>query len=93
MAGKVILTAEQIFGHHDISIYLRPTQTSSALGFHSHEFTEIAVLFHGSALYSTQFGSQEIRAGDVLVMPAKKPHAVFAKEDFKMLLTVVFPLD
>ena len=32
-------------------------------------------------------------AGDVLVMPAKKPHAVFAKEDFKMLLTVVFPLD
>ena len=26
MAGKVILTAEQIFGHHDISIYLRPTQ-------------------------------------------------------------------
>ena len=30
---------------------------------------------------------------DVLVMPAKKPHAVFAKEDFKMLLTVVFPLD
>ena len=33
------------------------------------------------------------KAGDVLVMPAKKPHAVFAKEDFKMLLTVVFPLD
>ena len=24
---------------------------------------------------------------------AKKPHAVFAKEDFKMLLTVVCPLD
>ena len=33
------------------------------------------------------------KAGDILVMPAKKPHAVFAKEDFKMLLTVVFPLD
>ena len=39
-------------------------------------------------------GAEHIcRAGDVLVMPAKKPHAVFAKEDFKMLLTVVFPLD
>ena len=33
------------------------------------------------------------RVGDVLVMSAKKPHAVFAKEDFKMLLTVIFPLD
>lgn len=32
-----------------------------------------------------------VRAGEVLVMPAKIPHAVFAEEDFKMLLTVVFP--
>ena len=39
-------------------------------------------------------GAEHIcKAGEVLVMPAKKPHAVFAKEDFKMLLTVVFPLD
>ena len=39
-------------------------------------------------------GAEHIcKAGDVLVMPAKKPHAVFAKEDFKMLLTVVFQLD
>lgn len=30
-------------------------------------------------------------AGEALVMPAGKPHAVFAEEDFKMLLTVVFP--
>lgn len=31
------------------------------------------------------------RAGDVLVMPARIPHAVYAPENFKMLLTVVFP--
>ena len=35
----------------------------------------------------------ECKKGEVLVMPAKKPHSVYAKEDFKMLLTVVFPLD
>ena len=29
--------------------------------------------------------------GQALVMPAGKPHAVYAQEDFKMLLTVVFP--
>lgn len=92
MAGKVILTAEQIFGHHDISIYLRPTQTSSALGFHSHEFTEIAVLFHGSALYSTQFGSQEIRAGDVLVIPAGDMHS-YSEESEVELMNVTFQFD
>ena len=31
------------------------------------------------------------KAGDVLVMPAKIPHAVYAVENFKWLLTVVFP--
>ena len=30
-------------------------------------------------------------AGESLVMPAQKPHAVYGEEDFKMLLTVVFP--
>ena len=31
------------------------------------------------------------RAGESLVMPPQKPHAVYGEEDFKMLLTVVFP--
>lgn len=31
------------------------------------------------------------RAGESLVMPAQKPHAAYGEEDFKMLLTVVFP--
>ena len=92
MAGKVILTAEQIFGHHHISIYLRPTQTSSALGFHSHEFTEMAVLFHGSSLYSTQFGSQEIRAGEVLVIPAGDMHS-YSEESEVELMNVTFQFD
>ena len=31
--------------------------------------------------------------GEVLVMPATVPHAVYAPEPFKMMLTVVFPLE
>ncbi len=31
------------------------------------------------------------RQGEALVMPAGKPHAVYAQEAFKMLLVVVFP--
>ena len=33
------------------------------------------------------------RAGESLVMPAQKPHAVYGEEDFKMLLTVVIPAE
>ena len=32
-------------------------------------------------------------SGQTIVMPAKIPHAVYAKERFKMLLVVVFPID
>ena len=31
--------------------------------------------------------------GEVLVMPATVPHAVYAPDPFKMMLTVVFPLE
>lgn len=32
----------------------------------------------------------ELNEGESIVMPAKHPHAVFAKERYKMLLVVVF---
>ena len=38
-------------------------------------------------------GRFTVDAGEVLVMPAKKPHAVFAPEAFKWMLTVIFPFD
>ena len=92
MPGKTILTAEQIFGQHEISIYLRPAQNSSQLGFHSHEFTEIAVMFHGTALYSTQFGSQKVKSGDVLVIPAGDIHR-YSEESEVELMNVTFQFD
>lgn len=37
-------------------------------------------------------GTEHIcKAGEVLIMPAKIPHAVYAVKDFKWILTVVFP--
>lgn len=32
----------------------------------------------------------EVREGESIVMPAKHPHAVYGKEQFKMLLVVIF---
>lgn len=33
----------------------------------------------------------ELNPGETIMMPAGKPHAVFALKSFKMLLTVIFP--
>ena len=32
----------------------------------------------------------ELLAGEAILMPARHPHAVYGKEQFKMMLTVVF---
>lgn len=32
-----------------------------------------------------------VHAGETIIMPANTPHAVFAKQQFKMFLVVVFP--
>lgn len=32
-----------------------------------------------------------LQAGESIIMPAGRPHAVYAPEQFKMFLTVVFP--
>ena len=32
-----------------------------------------------------------VKPGEALVMPAKKPHSVYAPENFKWMLTVIFP--
>ena len=61
----------------------------------THDSTGDAMVYviDGTGQFTVDGAEHICKAGDVLVMPAKKPHAVFAKEDFKMLLTVVFPLD
>jgi quercetin dioxygenase-like cupin family protein len=54
---------------------------------------------HGDAMITVTDGTSEITIGDqvytlsegqTIVMPAEIPHAVYAKEAFKMSLTVVF---
>lgn len=34
-----------------------------------------------------------LHQGDAIVMPANHPHAVYGEDNFKMMLTVVFPQD
>ena len=45
----------------------------------------------GGARFTVDGTEHLARQGQVLVMPAGKPHAVYAQEAFKMLLVVVFP--
>lgn len=49
-----------------------------------------AYCLDGTGRITIDGNDYEICEGDAIVMPAKHPHAVYGKERFKMLLTVVF---
>ncbi|PKM71666.1 MAG: cupin domain-containing protein [Firmicutes bacterium HGW-Firmicutes-16] len=60
----------------------------------SHASTGDAMLtvLTGTARISIADKEHLANAGETIVMPSNVPHAVYAEEQFKMLLTVVFPV-
>ena len=48
-------------------------------------------MLEGTGKFTVAGKEYVLNAGESLVMPSRKPHAVLAQEAFKMLLVVVFP--
>lgn len=57
---------------------------------HASEGDAMIVALDGAAKVTIDGGEYLLNAGDTIVMPAQKPHAVFASQQFKMLLIVMF---
>lgn len=51
----------------------------------------MATVLEGVGRFTVDGKDYVLKQGETMIMPAKKPHAVFAEESFKMLLMVVFP--
>lgn len=92
MIEKNVLTSANVFEKNKLPIRVRYTESSSELGFHSHEFTEIAIMFSGEATYLTEFSSVRLHAGDVVVIPAGAPHC-YTDENNKQLMNIIFIFD
>ena len=59
----------------------------------THDSTGDAFVFvlEGTGRFTVGGVAHLVHAGEALVMPANIPHAVYGEEDFKWMLTVVFP--
>lgn len=59
----------------------------------THDSTGDAMVYvlDGVGQFTVDGVKHEVHAGETLIMPAKKPHSVYAKEAFKWFLIVVFP--
>ena len=90
-AGQIV--SKTLAQNDAVSITLFAFSKGEEISTHDSTGDAMVHVIDGVGQFTVDGAEHICKAGDVLVMPAKKPHAVFAKEDFKMLLTVVFPLD
>lgn len=76
-----------------VSITLFAFDKDEEISTHESDGDAMVTVLEGTGQFTVDGRIHLLNAGETLVMPAKKPHAVFAKEQFKMLLVVVFPYE
>lgn len=74
-----------------VSLTLFAFDQGEEISTHDSTGDAMVTVLEGSGRFTIDGIPYECKAGETIVMPAKKPHAVYAIEAFKMLLTVVFP--
>ena len=88
--GQVI--SKTLAQNSHVSITLFAFSKGEEISTHDSSGDAMVSVLEGTGQFTVDGSVYVLGAGESLIMPAKKPHAVFAKEAFKMMLTVVFPL-
>ena len=73
-----------------VSVTLFSFAAGEEIGTHESGGDALVTCLDGVGRISIDGAAYELREGESIVMPAGHPHAVYAVEDFKMLLVVVF---
>ncbi len=74
-----------------VSVTLFAFSKGEEIGSHDSKGDAMVSVLDGLGEFVIDGNSYQLKQGESIVMPAGKPHSVFAAEDFKMLLTVIFP--
>ena len=61
----------------------------TAVSTHSAPFDALVYIVDGEAKITISDKPQKVKAGELIIMPANKPHALKAVKPFKMVLVMV----
>ncbi|HEX2938191.1 MAG TPA: cupin domain-containing protein [Ruminiclostridium sp.] len=74
-----------------VSLTLFAFDKGEEISSHSSDGDAMVYIMDGKAEITIGEKKHDVEKGETIVMPAGIPHALFASEQFKMLLIVVFP--
>lgn len=87
--GEVV--SKTLVQNDALSMTLFAFDKDEEIGKHDSSGDAMVNVLEGVGIFTVGENKYEVKAGQSLIMPAKIPHALYAKESFKMLLIVVFP--
>lgn len=90
LPGQVV--SKTLAQNKSVSITIFAFAQGEEIGSHDSTGDAMVTVLEGTGLFVVDGKEYILNQGETLIMPAQKPHSVHAKEAFKMLLVVVFPL-
>ena len=73
-----------------LSVTLFAFDKDEEISTHESGGDAMVTVLEGTGRFTIEGDVFTLHEGETIIMPAKKPHAVYGEERFKMLLTVVF---
>ncbi len=86
--GKVV--HKTLVQNKAVSLTLFAFDKKQEISTHASQGDAMVTVLEGVGIFTIAGEAYTVRAGETILMPAKKPHMVFATESMKMLLTVIF---
>jgi quercetin dioxygenase-like cupin family protein len=85
--GSVV--SKEIIKKEKGTVTLFAFDKGQGLSEHTAPFEALVYILDGKAEISIAGQAHQLKAGEVIIMPANKPHSLKAEERFKMLLVMI----
>ena len=88
-AGQVV--SRTLSQNSHVSVTLFAFDKDEEISTHDSDGDALALVLSGRGRFTVDGKVHSLGPGECVVMPAERPHALYAEEAFQMLLVVVFP--
>lgn len=89
LAGQIVSKTLAQNRYHSLTLFA--FEKGEEISAHDSSGDAMVQVLDGTGKITIDGQEYILHTGEVIIMPAKVPHAVYAQERFKMLLTVLFP--
>lgn len=88
LEGQVV--SKTLAQNDAVSVTLFAFDKDEEISTHKSGGDAMVTVLDGEGLFTVDGQQFRLKQGETLIMPAGKPHSVYAAEQFKMLLVVIF---